>query len=207
MADGADDAGGSGSLFDVIGMLATRFGARATNDRRHSTPTRPATTLGRPAVSDAWGPAAEARTPTAANPASATVPAPGRRRDTRPRTIPNTAANARIPTTSASLSLAPKVSMAKRSTDRGTRLITSPATASTGDASPSSRPAISSPAPSARPAETSPANAAAGAPAGAAAFPPSFAARGPGTSRRRGAARDVSVRSMCGVSGAAAAGG
>ena len=69
-----------------------------------------------------------------------------------------------MPTTRASLSLRPKVSMAKRSTGVGTWRMTWRATASTGDARRAWIPATSSPAPSASPALASPASAAAGAP-------------------------------------------
>jgi hypothetical protein len=55
------------------------------------------------------------------------------------------------------LSLLPKVSIAKRSIERGARSITSLATASTGDAKRLFAPTTSSPAPSATPALTTPA--------------------------------------------------
>ena len=54
----------------------------------NSTPARPATMLGRPAVSEAWGPAADARTPLPRTPPPQEVPGQGRRRRRRGRPRP-----------------------------------------------------------------------------------------------------------------------
>ena len=74
--------------------------------------------------------------------------------------------------TSASLSLLPNVSMAKRSTGFGTRSMTSVATASTGERSRESSPATSSPTPRATPAASRPPTAALRRPVGRAVVPP-----------------------------------
>ena len=135
-----------------------------TSSRRASAPATAAATLGTAATAVAFGVPSEASTPSRPNAAMPIGPARGRRRATIPRTAPNTADSARMPMTSTCLSLLPNVSMAKRSTGRGARSMTSVATASIGDRSRESSPATSSPVPSARAAAATPATAAASRP-------------------------------------------
>ena len=139
----------------VIGAAAG--GAARTSSTRAMAAAAPPTSDGSTKLADAFGRDSAADAPMAVNTARPTIPYQSLRMASTPTTAANTASTARMPVTRTSLSFEPNAEIAKFFTGGGVRSIDASPTATTGEPSGATIPAMSWPTPIATAAASSPA--------------------------------------------------